>query len=97
MLETEKTGPLVPTGVRASQLQEHVPSVEETAASMAPGEEKARAFQDSGGITGFEAGPGRVEEQEWVRGGGEAIGTWADRGFSVLLSPPCENTIGRYR
>lgn len=38
-------------------------------------------------------GPGGVEEQEWVRGGGE--GTWADRGFSVLLSHPCENHDGK--
>lgn len=60
-------------GVRASQLQEHVPSVEETAASMAPGEEKARALWVSGSVTGIEARPGGVEEQEWVRGGGEGL------------------------
>lgn len=74
----------------ASQLWEHVPSREETAASMALRVEKARTYQVPDSVTGFEADPVGVKEQERIQGGGGATGTWVDRGFSVLLNSPHE-------
>lgn len=69
MLETEKAGPAeVPVGVRASWPRDHVPSMEETIAYMAPGEEKA-SVSSLRWCHSIEARPVAVKEQEWVKGG----------------------------
>lgn len=58
----------MPVGVRASWPQHNIPSMEETIASMAPGEEKA-SVSSLRWCHGIKGRPVAVKEQEWVRGG----------------------------
>lgn len=56
----------MPVDRRASQHQEHLPSMEETAASMRQ-ERGKQGFQVTDSVSGIEAGPVGVKEQEAVR------------------------------
>lgn len=86
MLETEKAGPAkVQVGRRASQLQENVPSVEETITSTVPGEKKASLRE----CHSTEARPAAVKERGSGSGGAREnffdvsvcmdVGPWVDK------------------